>query len=109
MDSVGFCCWTRKRIASNCWKIMHDKMQSWWGGKKQKNHVCDRDEVKHEQHQRDKYWSPQSIVTIYNYMRMELTMYIKWRKMEQHTTLKWSVRQQLIRKEVIVSTFKCHE
>jgi hypothetical protein len=31
----------------------------------------------------------QSIVTIYNYMGMELTMNIKWKKMvHQHTTLK---------------------
>ncbi len=30
----------------------------------------------------------QTIVTMYNYMGMELIMNIKWKKMEQHTTLK---------------------
>jgi hypothetical protein len=30
----------------------------------------------------------QTIVRMYNYMGMELTMNIKWKKMEQHTTLK---------------------
>ncbi len=93
MDIIGFCCWTRKRIASSCWKKLHDKVQSWW--EKKKNNVCDRDEVKHEHPKEINIQVQQSTFTIYDYMGMELIMYIKWKKMEQHTTLKWSARQQL--------------
>lgn len=46
MDSVGFCCWTRKRIAFSCWKNV-----AWQRAimmQKRENNVCDGDEVKHE-------------------------------------------------------------
>ncbi len=48
MDNVGFFCWTRKRIALSCWKIVAWQKAIMMQKKKKTNHVCDGDEVKHE-------------------------------------------------------------